>query len=1171
MAGNKTIYDTAMKRAHEYAWANQWERAMKEYGRALLEFPGDRTAQRNLAQCQFRLRQWPEALAAYQSLLSLDPGDAFAINRLAEIYLALSQQENARTTYNNLADLYVKNNQIYEAIRALRDYTRAVPKNKEAHERLLDLTQQMGDNPAQAAQHLALSQIALDHNNLGEAMQHADAAAALDSEDLEIRRWLHTVRRRVAEAVGTVSLDGVEDIAGMMASATHRLREAEPEPPEAVALVLKAAEASEAGDYRLSLDLYDQAVRAGARQPSTFYSAGVLNQQMGRPENAVPFLERALQDPEFAMSANYVLGQCFMEMRNPSKAVTAFERALTLVELDKLTRAEADELIELYKSAADAHLADNNPGRAASLYSTLASTFKTHKWAHPRLADIEKRADELYNKSIQSKLLGISRGSVNLDPAKAPVEGPRGTSVISDKEVEQPTLMLATSGTGTMSGNAPAAPAAFPAASTNVATAHDQATTLMNKPGSNLRSITEYLRAADGTVQEVREEGGGTVALPHVAPTEKLPPPNSVNDPHVVVDLPDSALDDKEEQRLETQLIIAEGEHAMAEGLWSAAVDSCWMIIRSEPYYLPIHMMLGDIYLHQGKAEDAVAKYQAVMDTYMARQDSPHAAEVCERLLHLQPDNPALQTRLGVLLLEAGRVDDAAKALLAVAERYHQAGDTEMALDEALSLKDALPNSSEVALQVGTYHELLGQVPEAVSELSRALQLNPGNDTALIRLYVCLTETDDPAQWDALQSVLERAAANNVETRQFMEELHKGIKRHNLAGLYYALAVIASRSGLDDIAADALDQGILSISLGDTSTLTPSTLFLEAMMAQTRADMAINAKEWGLAVRHYSRALELLKPGSEGAVDMESPRPQYDFARLADPVQLYYGLAEAHASQNNWEGALQALKSLKNLMPEDHGVHTRLADLYFRQGKLTEALSELNDLLVNYQKANENDKTLETLGHMARLAPNNVAVRRKLSDLYLKLGMTEQGMTELNTLAELQLKAGLLKDAMRTYQKAADLHHTLGQNDKAINIYERIVRIAPRDLTARDQLVNMYIMTGKVKEAVASERALAELFVQEGRTEEAIAALHQLIALSPDDQPGLLLLAKQLTSIGEYGQAARLYGRLSRMEPDNEDLQIRQIEMQKLADQAEEAKKEAKAARRAAKEAVAST
>src|SRR5207248_7589087 len=132
---------------------------------------------------------------------------------------------------------------------------------------------------------------------------------------------------------------------------------------------------------------------------------------------------------------------------------------------------------------------------------------------------------------------------------------------------------------------------------------------------------------------------------------------------------------------------------------------------------------------------------------------------------------------------------------------------------------------------------------------------------------------------------------------------------------------------------------------------------------------------------------------------------------------------------------------------------------YFRQGNLTEALGELNDVLVQHQKHNENEKTLETLGHMSKLAPNNVAVRRKLSDLYLKLGMTDHGLTELNTLAELQLKAGLLKDAMKTYQKTADLHYTLGQHEKAIGIYEKIVRIAPRDLDASDELTNMYIQS----------------------------------------------------------------------------------------------------------------
>src|SRR5512133_119514 len=189
MAGNKAIFDTAMKRAHEYAWANQWERAMKEYGRALTEFPDDRTAQRNMAQCLFRLRQWPQAQAAYEELMKGDPDDLFALNRLAEIHLALGKQDAALKVYMRLADLYTQKNQFHEAIRSLRDLARAVPKNKDVHSRLLELSIEVGDRQAQAAEHLALSEIELNDGHLGEAQGHADAATSLDPDNPEVRRW----------------------------------------------------------------------------------------------------------------------------------------------------------------------------------------------------------------------------------------------------------------------------------------------------------------------------------------------------------------------------------------------------------------------------------------------------------------------------------------------------------------------------------------------------------------------------------------------------------------------------------------------------------------------------------------------------------------------------------------------------------------------------------------------------------------------------------------------------------------------------------------------------------------------------------------------------------------------------------------------------------------------
>lgn len=1152
MAGNKAIFDTAMKRAHEYAWANQWERAIKEYGRALSEVPDDRTAQRNMAQCLFRLRRWPEALAAYEKLIKQDANDLFALNRLAETYLALGQLEGAQVAYFRLIDLYMQGNQVLEAIRALRDFSKAVPGNKEIHLRLLELTQQVGDRQAQAQEHVALSQIALEESKLGEAQQYAEAASALDPENAEIRRWGYAVRRRLAQAAGTVSLapDADFDRQVMMPGTGLLVRE-EVEPAEAIAFVEQATQAQNMGEFRQALDLYDQAVRAGAQRASVFYSAGLLNQQMGRAEVAIPFLERAAQEPEFAVSANYVMGQCYQALKNYPKAIVAFERALNQIELSKLTRTEADELIELYSATADANLADNNPGRASSLYTNLVKLFKEHKWAHPQLADLEKKADELYNKSIQSKLLGISGRSGDLNPSTLPESLPQ--------PIEATRIMLedslAENGNGSADLPSPTVIISDETTPRPAAMRADIATTVMRAPGKTLRSITEYLRAAqpsDMSEPPAQESAlpslvEGTATLEGTTGLTSALPVHFSPDQHAIVDLPAPVLAGMEQQSLAVQRLLAEAEQAVSRSEWIVAIDTCMAIIGAEPGYLPIHIMLGDIYLHRGKVEDAIAKYQTIMDAFMVRRDLDNATEACRRLLILDPDNPALRMRLGSLLLEAGKPDEAARVLLAIVEKYYQAGNVAQALQEARTLKVSLPNSSEVALAIGTYELAWGQHKEALTELSRALHLDPANDTALARLYSVLAIDNEATQWDALQSMIERAGQDQADSRLFMEELHAAIQRKPAPGLYYGLAVLAEQAGLTDIASDALDQGTLQLSLSEAAETDQPWVLLEALMRQFRGDLALTQKDGAVAAQNYSRVLELINPQSEGQPRLQSSRSQYGFARLADPTQLYYGMAEAYASQNNWEGALEALQALKKLMPGDTSVYTRLADIYFRQGQLSQALTELNELLVLFQKNNDHEKTLETLGHMAKLAPNNIAVRRKLSDMYLKLGMTEYGMNELNTLAELQLKAGLLKDAMLTYQKAADLHYTLGQHDKAIAIYERIVRIAPRDIEARHQLLNMYVQSGKIKEAIEGERTLADVFVHEGRIEEAIAALHQLLALAPEDVEAHHLLAKQLTAIGEYGQAARLYARLTRLEPENDSIPILQSEMERMA------------------------
>ena len=129
-------------------------------------------------------------------------------------------------------------------------------------------------------------------------------------------------------------------------------------------------------------------------------------------------------------------------------------------------------------------------------------------------------------------------------------------------------------------------------------------------------------------------------------------------------------------------------------------------------------------------------------------------------------------------------------------------------------------------------------------------------------------------------------------------------------------------------------------------------------MSQFRGDLALNVKDGAVAIQHYKRAIDRLKaaggweagaaeeavadPGATQLVlrtrQLESPRPQYAFLRLPEPGTLLYGLAGHALSKTIGTVAVSSLQQLKDVMPNDHTVYTRLADIYFRQGLLSQAL-----------------------------------------------------------------------------------------------------------------------------------------------------------------------------------------------------------------------------------------
>jgi cytochrome c-type biogenesis protein CcmH/NrfG len=106
----------------------------------------------------------------------------------------------------------------------------------------------------------------------------------------------------------------------------------------------------------------------------------------------------------------------------------------------------------------------------------------------------------------------------------------------------------------------------------------------------------------------------------------------------------------------------------------------------------------------------------------------------------------------------------------------------------------------------------------------------------------------------------------------------------------------------------------------------------------------------------------------------------------------------------------------------------------------------------------------------------------------------------------------------------------LSDHEKARQMYDRIVQIAPNDVDARQWLALMYTLTSRKGDAISEKKQIARIFAQQREYDNAIAELHQIIGLDQSDLESYYMLGDMLMRREEFGQAVQLYSRMLKME-----------------------------------------
>ncbi len=120
--------------------------------------------------------------------------------------------------------------------------------------------------------------------------------------------------------------------------------------------------------------------------------------------------------------------------------------------------------------------------------------------------------------------------------------------------------------------------------------------------------------------------------------------------------------------------------HQLARaGSLRSAMDEAFDAVQHSPTYLPLHTLMGDLLIQEGREQDAIAKFRVVAHAYNVRGEVNQANKLLRRVIQLAPMDLSARTRLIDQLIARGQVDEAINEYLELAEIYYRLAELDMA------------------------------------------------------------------------------------------------------------------------------------------------------------------------------------------------------------------------------------------------------------------------------------------------------------------------------------------------------------------------------------------------------------------------------------------------------------------------------------------------------------
>ncbi len=251
----------------------------------------------------------------------------------------------------------------------------------------------------------------------------------------------------------------------------------------------------------------------------------------------------------------------------------------------------------------------------------------------------------------------------------------------------------------------------------------------------------------------------------------------------------------------------------------------------------------------------------------------------------------------------------------------------------------------------------------------------------------------------------------------------------------------------------------------------------------------------------------------------------------------------------------------------DKNTITNAAQKLASRGQIDEAIAEWEKLLsVNqdgnvyntigdlYLKKREQQKAVESFEKAANIYredgfyPKAIALFKKI------LNIVPEEVSSIIALAQLNAERGFTNQAVDELQKVAGIFANRNNIEKALEVYERILRLSPENKGIKIRIAELAQQAGDTKKACQSYGVVASDHLEKGEFDQAEEYYKQVMEIDPQNSSAIIGLSNLSDRTGNTEQALQYLNQAISADPEDHSILLRYARLSMKAEKIDEAK-----------------